>query len=388
MSKEQLAIVEPKEYSLDQEKAMSIQSAFLTKISETEGYSEVYKQIISEEITPELISRASRLRKDLVKVRTGIASTHKVEKAFYFQAGKFVDALKNKLTLPVTQMEEKLSEIENYYAEQERLKKEAETNKRREQIEKVSPGIIISDSEFNGLSQESFDMLLAGIKQRYEDRIAAEKKAEEERIEKERIQKLHFDRKDMLLPFWRFIDNKSENFGLMTDSEFFEFFNARKDDASAYEKEQEKVRKENERLKKEAEKKEKQLELERKKQKEKEEKIAKVEAEKQAKIKAEAEAKLKKEQEAKAKLEAELKAKKDAELAEQKRIEEEEARKKKEAKDLLKSGDKAILNNLLKSIQPIVMPDGLSQAGGITAAHIIDKQAAFLRWAQEQVNSL
>ena len=157
---------------------------------------------------------------------------------------------------------------ERFEAEQKELK----VQQRMLKVAKVAPEM--SRTEFESMSDETFEMFFAGIEKAYNDKIEAEKKAEAERIEKEK--------------------------------------------AEAEEREQ--IRKENERLKAEAEAKEKQLAAER----------AKAEAERKAieeaakKEREESDRKLKAEQEAariaaekaaaeKAKLEAEIKAKSEAE---------------------------------------------------------------------------
>ena len=110
--KNEITIIDSKDFGLTEDKAIQITQSFLPKIAEFNGYIEVYNLIITEDITEETISKANSLRKKLVKVRTGIADVHKAEKAFYLASGKYIDALKNKHTLPVLQMEEKLEEIE------------------------------------------------------------------------------------------------------------------------------------------------------------------------------------------------------------------------------------------------------------------------------------
>ena len=157
---------------------------------------------------------------------------------------------------------------ERFEAEQKELK----VQQRMLKVAKVAPEM--ARTEFESMSDETFEMFFTGIEKAYSDKIEAEKKAEAERIEKEKAEA----------------------------------------------EERVRIRKENERLKAEAEAKEKQIAEER----------AKAEAERKAieeaakKEREEAEIKLKAEQEAsriaaekaaaeKAKLEAEIKAKAEAE---------------------------------------------------------------------------
>lgn len=169
---------------------------------------------------------------------------------------------------------------ERFEAEQKELK----VQQRMLRVAKVAPEML--RSEFENMSDETFEMFFAGIEKAFNDKIEAEKKAEAERIEKEKAEIA----------------------------------------------ERERIRKENERLKAEAEAKEKQLADERAKAEDERKKIE----EAAKKEREESERKLKAEQEAariaaekaaaeKAKLEAEIKAKAEAE---------EKARKETEAKEI------------------------------------------------------
>jgi hypothetical protein len=55
------------------------------------------------------------------------------------------------------------------------------------------------------MTQNAFDILLAGAKSQYELRIAAEKKAEEDRIAKEKADKLSDERKLSLAVYAKYI---------------------------------------------------------------------------------------------------------------------------------------------------------------------------------------
>ena len=205
---------------------------------------------------------------------------------------------------------------ERFEAEQKELK----VQQRMLKVAKIAPEML--RSEFENMSDETFEMFFAGIEKAYNDKIEAEKKAEEERIAKEKAEA----------------------------------------------EERERIRIENERLKAEAEAKEKQLaeerakaEAERKKieeaaKKEREEAERKLKAEQEAaRIAAEkaASEKAKLEAEIKAKAEAEEKARKEAEakvIAEQKSKEAAE----KKAKN---APDKIKLLAFAKNIETIILPE-------------------------------
>jgi hypothetical protein len=143
----------------------------------------------------------------------------------------------------------------------ERFDAEQKELKIQERIFKVSKFSDLNRIEFENMSDEIFEMFLAGIENQYNERIEAEKKAEEERIAKEK----------------------------------------------ADEEAREQQRLENERLKAEAEKREKEIQAERAKLKAEADKLeAELQAKKDAELKAENE---RKQAELKAKLEAEKLAK-------------------------------------------------------------------------------
>jgi len=205
---------------------------------------------------------------------------------------------------------------ERFEAEQKELK----TQQRMLKVAKVAPEML--RSEFENMSDETFEMFFTGIEKAFNDKIEAEKKAEEERLAKEKA------------------------------------------DAEA----REKMRIENERLKAEAEAKEKQLAEERAKSEDERKKIE----EAAKKEREEADRKLKAEQEAariaaekskaeKDKLEAELRAKSEADekakkeaqakaIAEQKAIFEAE----KKAKN---APDKTKLIELAAQIDGLNLPE-------------------------------
>jgi len=179
----------PKEFGIEESKATVIEQSFLPKVVERDGLIAVYENILTKEITKDVCTEAATLRKKLVKVRTGIADIHKTEKAFYLASGRYVDALKNKHTLPIEQMEEKLAEIEKYYEnlEKERIAalqatREAElTPYEVENVQSLALGVM-ADTVWNNF--------LAGCKKGYEDKVVAAAQAEADRlaaIEAERI---------------------------------------------------------------------------------------------------------------------------------------------------------------------------------------------------------
>lgn len=331
--KNELTILDPKEFGLEESKTKTIETAFLPKIIESDTFATQYEVIVKQELNSETFKQARELRLKLVKVRTGIANVHKTEKAFFLASGKFVDALKNKLTSPIEQMEEKLAEIELYEV---RLAKEAKEKLKTERLDLLSPYEV--DTTFvsiEEMTEEQFNSFLSTNKLAFETkkenerlaeiaRITAEKKAEEDRKAKELADKL----------------------------------------------ERESIEKENAELKKAAELKEKQLAKEREqlaKEQAEKDRLARIESDKQAKINAELKAKADK-------AEAELKAKEDAEKLKQEqerqRIEDEEADKLAKEKALLLAPDKDKVKAFFTQFTALQFPELESEEGKLMTERV------------------
>ena len=185
--------INPAEFGLEENQAQTIEQAFMPKIVERDGIKPIYSELLTKEITPQLCFEAKNLRLKLVKIRTGIAEIHKSQKAFFLAAGRYVDAWKNKETLPVTQMEENLEAIEKHYEkiEAERIAKLQE--ERASEMQKYEADFI--PGNLGELTEQVWANFLLGTKTAYEqrkesERLAAEKEAERiaaEKAEQERI---------------------------------------------------------------------------------------------------------------------------------------------------------------------------------------------------------
>ena len=192
LSGKEIAVIEkinPIDYGLNADEAKNIEKAFLPKIVERNGLVAIYEQLLSAKITLELTSEAKSIRLKLVKVRTGMAEIHKTQKAYFRAAGLFVDAWKNKETLPVAQMEEKLFEIEDYYPKIERAKLDAVEKSRTGKLQKYQ--IETEHYDLRKMTDAGFKQLLESSKIAYDLRIAEEEEeakefaAEEKRREME-----------------------------------------------------------------------------------------------------------------------------------------------------------------------------------------------------------
>lgn len=340
-------IVNPKEFGLEENKAIELTSGLTTILTERETLKNAYLDVIELDVTENNIKVFKELRLKIVKNRTqGIEKWHKTTKDFFLTGGRFVDSVKNKEIFENERMENALLEKEKYF---ENLEKERLLALKLERESIISPfGYDFSNVDLSQMDSNMFEMILTGAKKTHEDKIIAEQKAEAERLEAERLEKERLEAQRI----------------------------------------------ENERLKKEAEIKEAQLKKEREEAEKREAELkakAEAEAKKQAEIlakqKAEADAVLKKEQEAKAKIEAELKAKKEAEI----KAENERLAKEKDEKEAAKKAslapDKDKLINWINSIS-LTKIDLKSTESKAIKDVIEQKFEAFKKWSVEQVESI
>jgi len=257
--------------------------------------------------------RARDLRLLIQKNRTqGIMIWHKTTKDFFLRGGQFVDAIKRKEVAVNERMENGLEEIEKYAEIQKKERLEKLQNDRAEKLSKY-----IEDAYERNLASMDEDVWKAYFstkKQEYEDRIAAEKKAEEERKENERLDKIENTRRLEVAPFAQFID-KAPELRMMEQKNYDGLLLNLKKAKADYDTEQERIRKENDQIKKEQETERKKVEAERK-----------AREEKQRKEREAFEAKLKKEREERQKAEAEIKARQQAEEDARQKDEEEKRR--------------------------------------------------------------
>lgn len=347
----ELEKINPNEFGLEVSQVETIEQAFLPKIQEREALVAIYDQLIKSELTPELCKEAKEVRLKLVKVRTGIADIHKTQKAFFLAAGRFVDEWKKKETLPVEQMEEKLSEIENYYINIEKAQK---AQLQAERLLEVSKYTEYPANALGEMEQQVYDAYLQGLKVAYDAKIEAE------RLEAERIEK------ELLAEIARQKAIEEENSRLKAEAE---------------QKEKELAE---ERAKAEAER--KALEEAARKEREAAEAILKAEQEK-ARLEAEKVAKeakrIQDEKDAEnARLQAELKAKAEKEAAEAKAKQETEKQAKLEAEKAAKAPRKEKLTKWVESFQiPTFENDEV-------AANITARFNSFKKWAESEITNI
>lgn len=380
----ELVKINPQEFGLTDETAANIKAQFepmLNKMAELETeFNEVVSLPIEDVSTSK---KAKELRLKYVKVRTGTAEIHKVQKAFYLNGGRFVDGWKNAQLFASQGKEEALEKIEKHFENIEKQRKEQLHLTRVELIREY-----VEDTtaySFGDMAQDVFDALLSAKKKAHEDKIEAERKAEEDRIarekkeaeereaqrlENERLKKeaeirerelnemkiRNDKRAKELQPFIVFIRDYN---GLInkSDEEYAKEFRDIKSGAEAH------------------------WEFERKEQLKKQAEQEKAEAERK-RIEAEQQAKLDAERKERERIEAELQAKKEAELKAEQQRKAEEEKAKKEAEKLAKAPVKKQLSTWVNSF---VIPEAPSHE---LSEQIKVKFEAFKKWALSEIESI
>ena len=260
--KNDLVLVNPKEFGIEENKATELIGNLPQLQNERNALEKQYNEVIKMDIeSHETTKLARELRLKIRDNRTkGINVWHKTTKDVFLRAGQFIDALKNKEVAVNERMESNLEEIEKYAENKERERIELLRKERSNELEIYSEFVPFG-IDLGALSDNDYINLLNGAKLQLNAKIEAEKQAEKERIEAEKIELARIEEEKRI--------------------------EAEKIEAQ---------RLENERLKLEAQKREAELKIEREKQ-------AKLEAE----LNAKREAELKIEREKQAKLEAEKK---------------------------------------------------------------------------------
>lgn len=342
--------VKPSEFGINESQAVELVGNLPTIKQERAILEQQYNLIVKLDIDdPATAKKAGELRKRIKDNRTkGIEVWHKTAKEFFLRGGQFVDAIKRKEISVNTLMEETLEQIEKHQEIKEAKRKQELHESRTLEIEPYSE-FAPQGINYGELKDDEYLKLFNGAKIQYEAKVEAERKAEQERIEAERKQALHSERKNKLIPFWRFVSEEAKlsNLGEYSDEEFNKLLFNVEAASLEYEREQERIRAENERLAKEkaeieakakaerdaAEKQRLELEAKVKAERELAERNARLQRE-------EAEAEAKKQELARLQAEHELaaiKAKKQEEerlRLEQEKIEEEKRRKEAAAPDI------------------------------------------------------
>lgn len=219
----ELVTLERKEVKvLDEKKAAEIIESFDPHVA---VYVEVEPKINAlleryekEGISPEICLDAKELRLEIRKARTGAEQTKKEQKDVYLKVGNAIQGVFNIIKKAVEDKESKLSDIENYYENQEKERIQKLTQERVDELLKYE--IEEFPAGLGEMTDQIWNAFLKGVKSDYEDRKAEEAAQEEERKEQQRKVDLYQSRKDELFPLGQYVDNINELTTESTEEEF------------------------------------------------------------------------------------------------------------------------------------------------------------------------
>lgn len=180
--------INPTEYGLTVETAAKIEAQFLPMLEKMTELENEYNAILGLNIEePKTAKAAKDLRLKYVKIRTATAEIHKAQKDFFLKGGRFVDGWKNAQLFASQGKEESLERIEKHAEnmERERLEK-----LQIERAEMLAPYLMEHDiaPSLSSMQEDVFNAYLTAKKQAFEDRKAAEAKAEVDRIAREKAE--------------------------------------------------------------------------------------------------------------------------------------------------------------------------------------------------------
>lgn len=366
-------LVKAEDFGIEEKQERELLAGLPQIKKERDVLEEQYSKVILLDVEcPDSWKKARELRLLIQKNRTqGINAWHKNAKDYFLKGGQFVDAIKRKESAINERMESQLMEIEKFEEIQRKRKIDELNQKRIQEIEPYSEFVPFGVN-LGEMDNEDYTKLFNGAKMQFDAEQERLRVEEAKRIEDERINNLHNERKNRILDLWRFVSDKDQNFGKLSEEEFDTLHADLEAAQSDFEKEQERIRKENERLEKERAA----LEAERKREREEAYRKKKELEEKARKEREEAELKAKKEREEREKLEAKIKAEKEAE---RKRIEEERAEQERLRKAPIKEQMKSWIDGL--SMPNIDVENEVKD-------DILNKFESFKKWALNQIENI
>jgi hypothetical protein len=186
----EVMIVDPNEYKIEPQKAQELIGNLPFILRDRDPLAQEYERVVALNIEDEETSKKAReLRMKIRDNRTkGIEAWHKNTKDFFLKGGQFVDAIKRMQSSINLGMEEKLEEIERYFENKEKERKEKLKNERIEVLQPFSEFVPMGIN-FGEINEDEFQKIFNGSKLQKEaddKRKEEEAEAERQRIEQEK----------------------------------------------------------------------------------------------------------------------------------------------------------------------------------------------------------
>ena len=160
-----------------------LDNAFLPVIQTIESLRTEHEEMMSLELTDENCLTIKTFAKKYQKLRSATDQIHKSEKAFYLEGGRAVGKFKTDTYKLIEPLEKEALERGEYFINLEKGRIAKLQAEREAEYKKNGGQDIFID--LGNMPEDVWNNFLAGVKQAYELRIEAEKKAEAERLQKE-----------------------------------------------------------------------------------------------------------------------------------------------------------------------------------------------------------
>lgn len=216
---EKPVIINHEKFGLSTTQAASIAESFGPATSEAEGLYKVYDVMINSEMTEELSQEAKVARIATGKAIKKIEDVHKSQKAYFWQGGKFVDAIKNSKIVPLEQIKEGFKKMEDHYYIMKLEEIEKTRIKRTGELAKYTTEI---PEDVGTMRQKVYDNYFEGVLLIYKAKVESEIRVETERLKAEKAEVLHKERKKELLHYWTFVplDLRVIDFSELTEDDW------------------------------------------------------------------------------------------------------------------------------------------------------------------------
>ncbi len=186
-----LITIDPKEFGLDEKQGNEVIEAFREPFAELASLEPEFDNFrnLAGEPSEETCAAAKELKQRYVKVRTKTAAIHKEQKAFFLNAGRCVDAFKNRQLEIGKEREDILTSTADFYIirEQERIQK-LQTERGEEIAKYQDPESCYIPPDLGAMPEELWLGYLTGVKSTFEKKQAEIREAQEKEEEERRKQ--------------------------------------------------------------------------------------------------------------------------------------------------------------------------------------------------------
>lgn len=187
----ELLKIDSKEFNLSEERISDLIKPF---IPFADKYLKFIPQIEElkkvENITPEIVAKAKRLRLDIRPIRTEAEKVKDTEKKIYLQVWNAIQKCFNTIKDVVSEQEDALEKIENHFI---KLEKERLAKLQTERVKLLKPYEVenVENIKLSEMEEMVFQSFLEGSKKAYLDKKQAEadekKRKEEEELENKKL---------------------------------------------------------------------------------------------------------------------------------------------------------------------------------------------------------